>query len=97
MQGVEINDKHIEVIIRQMMRKVKVEDPGDTSMLPGELIDMFKFEDENKKAIEKGIKTRYWKKSSFGNYKGGFGNRFFLISCFFPRDDKSAYRCGYKR
>ena len=46
-QGVEINDKHIEVIIRQMMRKVRVEDPGDTSLLTGTVIDSFEFEDAN--------------------------------------------------
>jgi len=46
-QGVEINDKHIEVIIRQMMRKVRVEDPGDTALLAGTSIDTFEFEDAN--------------------------------------------------
>ena len=46
-QGVEINDKHIEVIIRQMMRKVRVEDPGDTDLLSGSTIDTFEFEDAN--------------------------------------------------
>ena len=46
-QGVEINDKHIEVIIRQMMRKVRVEDPGDTTLLTGTVIDIFEFEDAN--------------------------------------------------
>ncbi len=46
-QGVEINDKHIEVIIRQMMRKVRVEDPGDTALLTGTVIDNFEFEDAN--------------------------------------------------
>ena len=46
-QGVEINDKHIEVIIRQMMRKVRVEDPGDTTLLTGTVIDVFEFEDAN--------------------------------------------------
>ena len=46
-QGVEINDKHIEVIIRQMMRKVRVEDPGDTTLLTGTVIDAFEFEDAN--------------------------------------------------
>ncbi len=48
-QGVDINDKHIEVIIRQMMRKVKVEDPGDTDLLTGTVIDIFEFEDANAK------------------------------------------------
>ena len=46
-QGVEINDKHIEVIIRQMMRKVRVEEPGDTELLTGTVIDTFEFEDAN--------------------------------------------------
>ena len=48
-QGVEINDKHIEVIIRQMMRKVKVEEPGDTDLLTGSTVDVFEFEDANAK------------------------------------------------
>jgi len=48
-QGVEINDKHIEVIIRQMMRKVKVEEPGDTELLVGSTVDVFEFEDANAK------------------------------------------------
>ena len=46
-QGVEINDKNIEVIIRQMMRKVRVEDPGDTELLSGSAVDTFEFEDAN--------------------------------------------------
>ena len=46
-QGVEINDKHIEVIIRQMMRKVRVEEPGDSSLLAGTVIDVFEFQDAN--------------------------------------------------
>ncbi|EAX47693.1 DNA-directed RNA polymerase, beta' subunit [Thermosinus carboxydivorans Nor1] len=53
-QGVEINDKHIEVMVRQMLHKVKVEDPGDTDLLPGEYIDINTFESENARAIEKG-------------------------------------------
>nr|MBQ8243885.1 DNA-directed RNA polymerase subunit beta' [Oscillospiraceae bacterium] len=46
-QGVEINDKHIEVIIRQMMRKVRIEEPGDTTLLTGSTVDLFEFEDAN--------------------------------------------------
>ena len=46
-QGVDINEKHIEVIIRQMMRKVKVEEPGDTNLLSGTVVDIFEFEDAN--------------------------------------------------
>ena len=51
LQGVEISDKHIEVIIRQMLRKVEIEDPGDTNLLPGERCDSFRFEEENEKLI----------------------------------------------
>lgn len=53
-QGVEINDKHIEVMVRQMLHKVKVEESGDTDVLPGEFIDVNNFEAENAKAIEAG-------------------------------------------
>ncbi|MTI94238.1 MAG: DNA-directed RNA polymerase subunit beta' [Firmicutes bacterium] len=49
-QGVDINDKHIEVIVRQMLRKVKVETVGDTDLLPGSYIDVFEFEESNRKA-----------------------------------------------
>jgi DNA-directed RNA polymerase subunit beta' len=51
LQGVDINDKHIEVMVRQMLRKVKVEDPGDTDLLPGGLVDIFDFEEENARVI----------------------------------------------
>jgi DNA-directed RNA polymerase subunit beta' len=54
LQGVDINDKHIEVMVRQMLRKVKVEDPGDSELLPGALIDIFDFEDENERVIMDG-------------------------------------------
>jgi len=54
LQGVDINDKHIEVMVRQMLRKVKVEDPGDTDLLPGGFIDLFDFEDENERVIMEG-------------------------------------------
>jgi DNA-directed RNA polymerase subunit beta' len=53
-QGVEINDKHIEVMVRQMLHKVKIEEPGDTELLPGEYIDINNFEEENAKIIESG-------------------------------------------
>ena len=53
-QGVEIADKHVEIIVRQMTKKVKVVDPGDTTLLPGELIEMQTFEKENKEAEEAG-------------------------------------------
>ncbi|UCE18493.1 MAG: DNA-directed RNA polymerase subunit beta' [Gemmatimonadota bacterium] len=54
LQGVRINDKHIEVIVRQMLQKVRVEDPGDTTFLEGELVDKFRFLQENEKIIAEG-------------------------------------------
>ncbi len=52
-QGVDINDKHIEVICRQMMRKVRVEDPGDTELLSGATVDVFEFKDANQKILDR--------------------------------------------
>jgi len=51
-QGVEINDKHIEVIVRQMLHKVKIEEAGDTELLPGEYVDINSFEEENARILE---------------------------------------------
>ena len=51
-EGVDINDKHIEVIIRQMLKKVRVEEAGDTNMLPGSMVDIFEFEQENDRVIQ---------------------------------------------
>ncbi|MGB8354901.1 MAG: DNA-directed RNA polymerase subunit beta' [Chthoniobacteraceae bacterium] len=56
LQGVEINDKHIEIIVRQMLRKVKITEPGDTALLWGDQIDRLEFEAENKRVAEKGGK-----------------------------------------
>lgn len=53
-QGVDISDKHIEIMIRQMLKKVKIEDPGSTSMLPGAFVDIAVFEEENLYAIQDG-------------------------------------------
>lgn len=58
LQGVEISDKHIEVIIRQMLRKVQVEDAGDTTLLPGELCDIFRFEEENERVVTENEENR---------------------------------------
>jgi DNA-directed RNA polymerase subunit beta' len=53
-QGVDINDKHIEVIVRQMMRKVRIDNAGDTDLLPGEIVSQFEFEEANAKALSEG-------------------------------------------
>ena len=57
MQGVDVNDKHIEVIVRQMMKKVKVTDPGDTTFLPGAVVDKLEFKAENARVAAKAQET----------------------------------------
>jgi DNA-directed RNA polymerase subunit beta' len=54
LQGVDINDKHLEVVVKQMTKKIKIEDSGDTEMLPGTLIDYYDFEEANEKVREAG-------------------------------------------
>ncbi len=83
MQGVEIADKHIEVIIRQMMRKVQVEETGDTSMLPGELVDVFRFEKENIDTIEKGGQWATAKPKLLGITKAALATESFLSAASF--------------
>src|SRR5689334_23659520 len=53
LQGVSINDKHIEIIVRQMLRKVRIEDPGDTEFLPGSQVSKMLFEEENDRVMKK--------------------------------------------
>ena len=55
LQGVEINDKHIEVIVRQMLKKVRIENNGDSSFLPGTMVDALEYEDEVKRLTEEGL------------------------------------------
>ena len=54
LQGVEINDKHIEVIVRQMLQKIRIENNGDSDFLPGILVDTLELDDVNEKLIEEG-------------------------------------------
>ena len=83
MQGVEISDKHIEVIIRQMLRKVQVEETGDTNMMPGELVDIFRFENENIKAIEEGGDWATAKPKLLGITKAALATESFLSAASF--------------
>jgi DNA-directed RNA polymerase subunit beta' len=57
MQGVKINDKHFEIIVRQMMRKVEIVEPGDTSFLPEQLVDKWEFMEENDEIFDKKVVT----------------------------------------
>ncbi|HHT14785.1 MAG TPA: DNA-directed RNA polymerase subunit beta' [Clostridiales bacterium] len=82
-QGVGINDKHIEVIIRQMLRKVRVEDSGDTDLLPGALEDIFAFEQANEKAIEEGGYPATAKRILLGITKAALATDSFLSAASF--------------
>lgn len=83
LQGVDINDKHIEVIVRQMLRKVKVEDAGDTALLPGGLVDMFEFESENDKAVAQGLRPATGKRALLGITKASLATESFLSAASF--------------
>ena len=84
LQGVDINDKHIEVIVRQMLRKVKVDEAGDTDMLPGSLVDMFEFEDKNSKIDESnGLKSATGKRTLLGITKASLATESFLSAASF--------------
>jgi len=83
LQGVDINDKHIEVIVRQMMRKLKVEDEGDTDLLPGSLVDIFELEDANKKAIEQGLRPATYSYVLLGITKASLATDSFLSAASF--------------
>ncbi len=83
LQGVEISDKHIEVIIRQMLRKVQIEDAGDTEMLPGELIDIFRFERENEAVIMNGGQPAIAKRKLLGITKASLATDSFLSAASF--------------
>ncbi len=83
LQGVDINDKHIEVIIRQMLRKVKIEDAGDTNMLPGGLVDMFDFEEENARVTAEGLRPASGKRTLLGITKASLATESFLSAASF--------------
>jgi DNA-directed RNA polymerase subunit beta' len=83
LQGVDINDKHIEVIVRQMLRKVKIDEAGDTDMLPGSLVDMFEFESKNQEAEEKGLRSATGKRALLGITKASLATESFLSAASF--------------
>ena len=82
-QGVDINDKHIEVIGRQMLKKVRVEDNGDTDMFAGSLVDMYEFEDKNKEAEEQGLRPATGKRVLLGITKASLATESFLSAASF--------------
>ncbi len=82
-QSVQINDKHLEVIIRQMLKKVRVEDGGDTELLPGAMVDLAAFDEANSKAIENYGKPAVAKHTLLGITKAALATDSFLSAASF--------------
>ena len=82
-QGVNISDKHIEVIVKQMVRKVRIEDNGDTNLLPGSLVDIYRFEEANRKVIEENKRPAVAKRILLGITKASLATESFLSAASF--------------
>ena len=88
LQGVEINDKHIEMIVRQMLKKVRVEDNGDSDFLPGTLVDILDYADENERLIEEGKQPAEGKQVLLGITKASLATNSFLSAASFQETTK---------
>jgi len=82
-QGVEINDKHVEIIVRQMLRKVTVVEPGDTELLPGELVNRYVFQEENERVTDEGGEPATAKQVLLGITKASLATDSFLSAASF--------------
>ena len=83
LQGVDINDKHVEVIVRQMLKRVKIEENGDTNFLPGSLIDWLEFEAINEEMKEKGLEPANGSRVLLGITKAALATESFLSAASF--------------
>jgi DNA-directed RNA polymerase subunit beta' len=83
LQGVKINDKHIEVIVRQMLRKVKIEDAGDTPFLPGEQVERSRLLEENEAAVATGKKEATYERQLLGITKASLSTESFISAASF--------------
>ena len=88
MQGVKINDRHIEVIVSQMLRKVKIDESGDTSLLPGSMVDIFEFKRANEQALAEGKKPAEGKRALLGITKASLATESFLSAASFQETTK---------
>ena len=87
-QGVDINDKHVEIIVRQMIRKVRIENAGTTDMLPGQFVDMFTFEEQNEKTIMAGGVPATAKRVLLGITKAALATDSFLSAASFQETSR---------
>ena len=88
LQGVEINDKHIEMIVRQMLKKVRVEDNGDSDFLPGTLVDILDYWDENERLVAEGKQPADGKQVLLGITKASLATNSFLSAASFQETTK---------
>ena len=88
LQGVDISDKHIEVIVRQMLKKVRIENNGDTDFLPGTLVDVLDYEDINEKLIAEGKEPAEGKQVMLGITKAALATNSFLSAASFQETTK---------
>ena len=88
LQGVEINDKHIEVIVRQMLKKIRIENNGDSDFLPGTLVDILDYEDMNEKLVEEGKEPAEGKQVMLGITKASLATNSFLSAASFQETTK---------
>lgn len=88
LQGVEINDKHIEVICRQMLKKIRIEESGDTNFLPGSLVDRLELDKKNKEIIEEGLEAAEGTQVLLGITKASLATNSFLSAASFQETTK---------
>ena len=88
LQGVDINDKHIEIIVRQMLKKVRIDEPGDSNYLPGALVDILELENENKKLMEEGKEVATAEQTLLGITKASLATNSFLSAASFQETTK---------
>ena len=88
LQGVEINDKHIEVIVRQMLKKIRIENNGDTEFLPGSLVDILEYDDMNERMEKEGKEPADGKRVMLGITKAALATNSFLSAASFQETTK---------
>ncbi|MDD3367407.1 MAG: DNA-directed RNA polymerase subunit beta' [Lachnospiraceae bacterium] len=88
LQGVDIADKHIEVIVRQMLKRIRIEERGDTDFLPGSLVEILDYEDSNEKLVEEGKRPAEGKRVMLGITKAALATNSFMSAASFQETTK---------
>ena len=88
LQGVEINDKHIEVLVRQMLKKIRIEEAGESGFLPGTMVDVLEFEDKNEELAAEGLEQATGEQIMLGITKASLATNSFLSAASFQETTK---------